>query len=531
MNNYYQYFDEIKTKITDYPLEITKGTKKMIKDYNLKAKKSRNQMIEDYINQFTKEKGLIKEELIKRKNNLFPKSVSEEIKINENKLALLKKVIRYNNPYNDTYDKASYITFISKIDDIENSNLKEINDTLLYIINKFKKSNVRLTLDDFNYTMYTKEYMKSFLDNIDNEDFDNVMIEKFDQLYWNCPNLLTHLKLNILFLMFKYNKNIENYCIERKESLFKQSETNIDNYKDKYKNCFIELLESINHDSYLNIEKFISNKLKIDEYLVSSPVRDSKYKRFIEDFYSLSDINKENFYSNIISLRNIINEVEKYRLYEKIVEDIKNIYNNKKDKNKNNYLNILKNIKKEEKQKDKLLKNYYKLLNKKNQNYNKINIIKNDLNLKINLIENLYKDLEKSRIDNKILTNINEGSTIYDALFLAVSFYSYIKNIIIKEYNIKDINEIDNIIKELEDFLYNPNNIIIKKISLFNEHNLEYMIINKCKLLNINITKEDLLENIDSIKNDLDMLITIHNINNSNITFEDIKFIYEVNKI
>ncbi len=532
MNKYVECIEQIKTEINNYPLEITSGTKKMIKDYNLKAKTERNNIVENLIKQYQEDKEFLKQYLKEKSNQIFPETSSEKIKMNENKLELLRKVIQYNNIYNDIYDKSNYVKTTYNIDDIENSDLKEANNTLLYVINKFKKAGVRLTKEDFHYTMYTYRYMSTFFDKIEDESFDEKMASIFDNIYWNCPKLLTQLKLNIGTLLIKYKKEINNYCIDRRKNLFEQSDTNQDNYLNIYKECCEELENLIDTDKYLNTKMFLNNELNIDDYLVSSPLRDSKFSRFLKeiDFHSLSSQEKSKFYINMISLKNIINEVENYHLFEKIIEDIKERYKSK-EKTKNTFISQLKEIKKQEKSKAKILKKFWKIVNKKKYDKSDLNVLINDINERTNHLEEMYRTLEESRINTKIFEHINEGSTIYDALTLASSFYSYMKTIIIREYSVSSIKQIDEIIDQLEKFVHNPNNVIIKKINLFSDIDLEYLIINKCQLLNINLEKEDLTNNLENLKKDIDMIVKIYNIEKSGMTLEDIKYICEVNKL
>lgn len=531
MSKYLECIQNLKQMINDYPLEITSGTKKMIKDYNIKAKQSRNDLVKQIKEDYAKDAEILKQGLKKMKDIYYNESSNDEINFCENQFKLLKKVTKYNNPFNDIYDKSNFARTIYDIDNTSDTDLKQINDILLYIINKFKKANVRLEVNDFNYTMYTYKYMNVFLNNMESDLFDDKMTEIFDEIYWNCPNLLTELKLNVLYLVIKYDKQIEEFCKNRRQNLFEQANCNIDNYMDIYNECRLKLENLKNIDPNLNTKKFIDGELNINDYLENSPIRNSKFKRFIDtDFEDLSDEEKAKFFEDIIELKNIIYEVENYHIYEKIVKDVKERYNDK-DKFKGLLNSKLKESKKEEKVRQKLLKKYNKLISKKKINENKINVIIKNMADQIKKLEQIYLDIEDARINTRLVEYINEGSTVYDALFFARSFYSYIKQIFVSEYDVTDIKQINDLVEKMGDFIYNPNIILLKKVNLFSEVDLEYIVINKCQLFNINLSKEDLLNNLDSLKKDMDFISTIYYIENSNTSFDNIKFICEVNKI
>ena len=259
-------------------------------------------------------------------------------------------------------------------------------------------------------------------------------------------------------------------------------------------------------------------------------VDDGKLKKQFdknEDFNSYTPEERNKFFEEILNLRDTLEEVENYRLFESLIKDITEKYKDK-DKNKGDFNLKRKNIKKEEKKRIKILKKYNFIKKHKTK---KINIIINQMQEQIKLLDSLYKELEQARINEKIYTKINEGSTIYDAVLLINSFHGYLKSLIIRELNITNIKEVERLIKQFDEFTYNPSNIVIKKINLFSECNLEYMINNKCKLFNINIDQDALINNLESIKSDIETICKIYNIETSPISLEDIKFICEVKKI
>lgn len=532
MNKYLECIEKYKKMIEEYPLEITEGTKKMILDYKKKAALTRNEMIQVLKSAYTIDKNTLIKVLKEIKDKYYKETNSKVIDSSFKELKKFVRLIELNNPYNDPIDKIDLFKYINSIDDIENNDLKTINNTILYIIEIFKTANITLSIDDFNYTYYTNQYMKSFFENQNNENFIIQMNDIFDELYWNCPNLLTEIKLNFLFLINKYSKNIDALYKKEELELYEELRVSTDNYKKIYDEKYIKLEDLKNKDVFLNTSLFINETLNIQDYLENSPIRINKLEKFSKksDFNSLIKEQKEQFYLNIIDLKNTIYEVENYHLYEKIIVDLKEKYNNK-DSYKGILAKKIKEIKKVEKVRIKLNKKYNKIISKTKINENSKNVLDKKIKDQIELLNNLYNELENIRVDTKVSILIQEGFTIYDLLYFSQSFHNYLVNLVKEKYNINIPTEIENFISKLSDFLYNPNVEVIKKVNAFSDIDLESTLINKCKLFDINLTKEDLLSNLDNLKKDVDMIVKIYDVENSKTTFENIKYVCDINKI
>ena len=77
----------------------------------------------------------------------------------------------------------------------------------------------------------------------------------------------------------------------------------------------------------------------------------------------------------------------------------------------------------------------------------------------------------------------------------------------------------------------NPANVITTGISLYEENNIAKIIVNKYRLVNINVTEDDLSEgNLDSYLEKIKMVLRIQKIESSPISVEKIWFIVSVAK-
>ncbi|MDD3453240.1 MAG: hypothetical protein PHN42_03065 [Bacilli bacterium] len=533
MNNlqsYLEIIEELKNKVDLFPLELFEGTKKMKENYNKQAILDRNDFVMNLIDKYEINLDIIKNQLNQRLTKLLPENKNNALDIINNKLILLRKVIKYNNKINDVEDKTGFNKIIYNMDNLINTDLREVNNTLLYVINKFNMASIKLTIQDFEYSIYTKKYMQSFLQLMNTDSFDSAMSEKFDEIYWNCPNLLVHLRLNVIDLINKYNKKLVEFVKLKQNNLFKQSQTNVNDYEQTYLFERKNYEQMLLRDPYINVNKFINNQLNINDYLINSSIRKNNISKFInfDVFEKFSEQEKSKFYLDIISLGDSICEVECYRYFEPLIKDIIERYKNK-EKNKGLYNLKLKEIKKLEKEKNKQVIKYFKLESKEKNN--KLIKISSDINEKIDILNQLYKDLEDSRINEKIYKYINEESTIYDAIKFISSFYGYLKSLIVKEFKINTNQEINEIIDRFYNFAYDTNNVIINKFNLFSKYDIELLIKNKYQLFNINITKEDLVENISSLKETIKYIKEIYYLESDSISLNDIKLICEIKKI
>ena len=145
---------------------------------------------------------------------------------------------------------------------------------------------------------------------------------------------------------------------------------------------------------------------------------------------------------------------------------------------------------------------------------------------------NIYIDLEENKIKNIINSVLNDGSTIYDVLFLICQFYSFLVNSIIEEFPDIMQEEIYDTINKYRTFIKYPKITIINNIKMLEDKDIILMIKDKYNLCNINITKEDLEdENISNLISSVNTICENNYILNSKTTLQDIQFILQANKI
>ena len=535
MNNVLKFIEEDKKYIEEFPLETTEGTKKVIRDYHIKAVNSLNEYINGKIKEYEGIKKASYEELKRRVEEEIPKdSTSEYIHLNE-QIITYKRLMNYSNKTNTVYEKLDFDKIYSNIGDIDISNLTKVNSLINKVINIFRKANIEISAEDFDYTMYTKEYMKVYFKCIDQENFKDEILKVFNQIYWECPELTIHLGLSIRNLYKKYEKELTTYCESIRDGIYEETDSTYETFLEKYNQLTSELAQRERRDKYLLSKPFFEGTLMVNDYLETSSNREKTFNRFLieKSFNDLNEEEKIKYFERIRNLKYVVIELTNYNKYKALLSDIRTRYN-KKDNYKNIYQTKLKELEKAEKERVNLYNQYYSNNEKKFLFFSKKvdhDMIKVKMNECIKNIYTLTKELEDAQINLIISEKLNDASTIADALKICASYYSYFKSLYPKiESNQDDFNYNQEFL-DLNDFIYESDKAFIRKINFLDETDIVDIIVNKYKLLNINISKDDLSTNIDDLIKSIDYINLIHDISNTDLSFSSIKTIIDFSKL
>ena len=179
MNEFNELMERDRKTIDEFKLNIAKGTKKVIKDFHDNAVKEKNALIDKKIEEYNTILGDIKTILENRKNALIPQKSSVDYNNIKNEIGDIKKKLIYTNEFSKPVDKLGLNYIFSRFSNVDDNNLNEINALIKMFIDTFNAARINLKLDDFNYSLYTRIYMKAYLENINNENFYEVMKETF----------------------------------------------------------------------------------------------------------------------------------------------------------------------------------------------------------------------------------------------------------------------------------------------------------------------------------------------------------------
>lgn len=520
----------INTKhIDEFELELKSGTKKMKEKFHNKAIKERNAYINKEIDKFTRyQKDIYK--LIKKKvNEIYPKDNTLEYDKYREKLSNYKKTIIFNSDKYSSFFKLNIFSLISKIDIDDSVSLNDINDILSKIFNIFKDAGVNLNATDFSYSMFTYEYMSLFINSFGNNNFNDIMKKSFDNIYWECPDIIKHIKLNLWFLMDKYKEKLDIYSKSRAIELLNSTGLSKTELLNNYLKDVSNLDKMLARDDFYNLEMFMSKKKNILDYLVDSSTRTKNFDQFVIDgvFSDITDTSK--FYNVMVDLAHTLGVLKMYYRYEFIIKDMQDKYNNR-DENKTLYEQKLKEIKTEEAKRSKIYNDYLKATGKKGLfhrvNPQKEKSTKLEINEEILKLVTLYDELHDLEILDMINNNITNVSSLYDLFALSYNSYYYLEKMF-KEHFAEDTNfSFDEELDKYFDFIYSPYNEFLTKIYAFTNSSVPFVIVDKYRLLGINVTGDNINnDSLDTFMDTVNYVKTVYDISKSKLSLENINFI------
>ena len=479
---------------------LPKNNEKNLKTYKTKV----SELKETYEKDLTE----IIEEISKRnKQYLSIKPYEQSIQITE-QLKQIKPNLIIINDNNSPYEKSNLDIILYKLCHYYTIELEEVNNNIMKAIAIFKQANINLEISDFTYSYYSYIYMNKLLStDISNKSYLEEFKTFFENIYWKCPNIIYHIALNFKYLYYQYQKKFNEYYDKVKNSLVENK------IKEMYQNLLKDSEELIENSKYNIISNFINNKYNITDYT------SDKVNKIKENLYD----NEEMPLTDIINLSHILYEYRAYLSLNYLIIDIKNIYN-EKDKYKDIYLKTKKEIIKKEKSLFKENKKIQKLISK--NKIKKLNYYNNLINSQIIELTKLYEELEKNYFKEKV-SKLNESSTILDILELSLSNYNYLieltkeKDMVIEEELLK-----------ISNITYYPYINLINNIWIKDEKDIPLIIIDKYNLIGFKLTKEMLEEdNINTLINNINIIILAELMKKNNITENQIKFIKESNSI
>ena len=429
----------------------------------------------------------IHDEIKKRITSYLNVKENTEIPTLNKNINDIKQNLIITNNYASSYEKSGLDILLYNLTHYYKTDLSDIFETIEKVNDIFKSVNIILTAKDFNYSYYSNVFMNIYLNN------KSSLVEKFDELYWKCPDIITHLALNYKYLYYQNIKIFEDHY----------NKINVDNIISSYQNFISKKDELIIQDKYLLLNDLLNGNKNIKDY--------EKVPSIINDLFT------ENLQENqYIDLYNSLIEYKEYNECLPIIKDIKESKTNSKNLSISIRKNIIKNEKKLFKENKKIIYSINKANSKKIQYYN--NLINNN----INLLKDMYEEYENALFLTKV-SLLKEEDTIYNILLLACSNYNYLIEFT-KKNNI-DFNYIYNILIHI---VYSPYNNLINNLFIKDEKDLSLIIIDKYNLYGGKLNKEMLTkDNIDNLINNLKLVIDNFYIKKYNITEEKISFIKE----
>lgn len=491
---------------------MPKNNDKNIEKFNCKI----DEIVEEYKNY----KSQILNEISRRYANNIELASNSKINSLENEIENYELILEVINDMKSSYEKTNLDKEVYKLGKFYKENLENVNNQIMTCINIFRNIGISISEQDFSSSKYALEYMKVFLNEmkIGNVDSQNVK-ETFEKVYWKCPDLIIHIEVIINNIYLKNKKEIDKFYSDKKEETLKKYKINVENILLNYKSNQKQLDKEKSLDKKKILDNFLSGKWNAKDY------EEEKINKIYQKYININVLTTDNMSEineNINKFTRSIYEYKEYLKYKYILDNIKEKFS-EKDNYKNKYKENLKEIDKCGSQLKKL--NKPNIFSKKEIDDIKVN----EIFLKE---KEIYKELSKNIIYYKISENINENSTILDILYFASSFYKFLVDAIIRQNKDITSTEIEDVIKELKNYIKFPYFTIINNIKMVEEKDIALIIKDRYKLLNFNIEKEDLQEeNLENLLNELQKINISNNIKNAGLNIEEIKNLCEYKKI
>lgn len=485
-------------------IELQKEVLAALPRNNNKNNKLYKAKVEEMLKEYQVDKEVVEEEITKRRNRYLSLEYDKNIDNITNKINELLPQLPLLNKYNSSYEKSNLDIILYELGHFYKNDLDKVNTDIKKAIDIFSLVGVPLSEDNFNYSYYSSIYMKKFLSNQDND----ILKTDFEEIYWKCPDIITHITLNFKYLYYKNKKKFDIYYDNLVNNLLSKDIYN--EYQELYRNRST----LIRNNAYLLQNNFLEGKLNISDYSLDKV---SKAYKYVIEGAPNEKINKD-----IKKLYHSIIEYKNYLEFDYIINDIKALYK-EKDKYKNIYSTKKKEIDKIERNIIKKNKKIFKLVSK--NKIDKIDILNNKINNDINNLKNLYEELERNYFLERI-SSLEEDTTIYDIFLLVNSNYNYLIELLKKKEI--DINEI----YKLRLFVYNPYNYILNNILILDDKDISMLIMDRYNLFGFNLTKDKLdKDNIDNLIKELEIILNSIVMNNNRITESRIKFIKDTNNL
>lgn len=455
---------------------------------------------------------LVKKEIEKRLSKFDNLKQNQMIDKIEKEIEKCNIMNEWNN-YNTAYEKMHLDYYLYKLHRYYKDDLLSMNNCIKKIIESFKRVDIILTKEDFDFSDEASIYIDKVINNVTDEELKTC----FEEVYWKNADIIKTIEINFKSIYLKNEKKINKYYENRHQEFLK-------NHKDSEINDIRislnkKLNEVLQRDQYINFQKFVNNEYLLSDYKKTEI--DKKIGIYFEnDSYS-------GYYLN--ELYKVLNEYNILIKYKYLFDDMKTKLQSK-DTLKSSKTNALKNIQKDENTLKKLAKekNKKSLFGKKKNDDKWLFKYKEVLN---NVIKE-YDEFDNSLFEDLVFNKLKEDSKIEEILRLITSNYLYFVNKTYEQDDTKSINDITNLFEDLKNYTNNNEFILLNNVALLDEKQMKELIVNKYNLEHINITIDSLIpDNIEKTISDLKTIINYENIIASGINIDDISLYLDYKKM
>ena len=189
----------------------------------------------------------------------------EEIELLKSRINTIEKVLYILSDEKNSLEKMNLDRILFNLGRYYRNNLENVNKEISECIKMFKEVEINLNKEDFDYSEYTKEYMGVFLKEKDYENSEKLK-NKFEEIYWKCPEIIVQISLNIRNIYLKNKNTIDKYYEKEKVALLKKWDKSQEEIIKSYMELKKKLKEKQNEDKKTLLDKFLNGELKTQDY-------------------------------------------------------------------------------------------------------------------------------------------------------------------------------------------------------------------------------------------------------------------------
>ena len=509
----------------------------------IKAIKTLLENIDEMTEKYQQLNELLLEDIERRYEELTV--VEENLDISELEQEILKlDVAIKNTDTRSSFEKMQLDKIVYNVNGYYKSNLERLNKELVDCVKQFENVGIDLSAENFNISEYAKQYMTVLLEEAYNGEINSERIkDTFEKMYWKCPEVVTHLYVNIRYIYDKCEAQIDKFYENKTETILSRLNSTQQQVEDKKIELIRQKTKIEDIDDKIILGKFFNGIWNINDY------KADKYQKMYLELFSkeiseLEEEEKADMDENIEKLNNNLNEYAKFTEYKFLVDGVLQIREdelaalekNKGKKVKKTEYDITKeNIKKLTAQIFKLntkIEKPSKGLFGNGDNSKKKNAVILERNNAILELKKLYMELDDEIIKQKIMQNIDETSSLLDVLAIGSHYYGFMAKEIIKKYPEITDKELGEMAKKIRDFITFSNFTVINYIKISDKKELSVIIKDRYQLFGMQLSKENFQEgNIDDLIKKAKIINNYNNILKSKFSIKDLEYIMAVKEM
>ncbi len=523
-----------KSHIDNFVLESDKGTKKLRAKFRKNAIIERNSYIEKQKKLFNYYSRKIYFELDGRIGRIFPVDNEKMFTEMENTINKYEQLVIESNKNLSVSTKLGLEVLISSIS--ETISLVELNNKLTEFIEKFSCAGIQLNVDDFGFSMFTRDYMSMYFSNVADANFASIASDIFEKLYFECPKLITHIKMALHHIIKKYEPMLVKYLEMIVSKKLESEDISNDKVIGLYLDSKTELMWAMEKDPYRNLDIFLNKQELIADYIPEAFTREKKFSTFAkgESYKELSDEDKSKYNVVIKDFFGVLKELKEYYRYEFILKDLIKRYENRAN-SKALYEAKLKEVNIVEKNREKILKEYSNsgkslLFGFKAKDVTKVS--KLHMNEELVKLESLMDELNDLEFNYKLSVTLDDAASIHDLFTSSLLSFSYIEKSFNETFSEDEDYSLEKEFNRYIGFLFSSFNNFLRKVNGLVDYDIPLILADKYMIQGLNVKVSDVSkENIDVTRVVLDFIIRALCVDENNLNSTKMNYICKVKAI